>query len=137
MVPVNTRGIDMQPLDIEIVQPDRQFTVFMDDVEVEGDALVGADGAGASVMFNALTPERLLVAAMGRGLGEYALGKAVAYASERAPFGRPIGAYQGVQHRLARAKAHLEAARAVIYGACEGFDRGEPAGAVCSMAKQP
>ena len=135
MVPVQTRGIDMQPLDIEIVQPDRQFTVFMDEVEVEDGALVGADGAGASVMFDALNTERLLVAAMALGLGEYALGKAVAYARERAPFGRPIGAYQGIQHRLARAKAHLEAARAVIYGACEGFDRSEPVGPACSMAK--
>jgi acyl-CoA dehydrogenase len=135
MVPVKARGIDMQPLDIEIIQPDRQFTVFMDEVEVEDGALVGGDGAGASVMFDALNTERLLVAAMALGLGEYALGKAVAYARERAPFGRPIGAYQGIQHRLARAKAHLEAARAVLYGASEGFDRGEPVGPACSMAK--
>ncbi len=88
----------------------------MDEVEVDDDALVGPDGAGASVMFDALNTERLLVAAMALGLGEYALGKAVAYARERAPFGRPIGAYQGVQHRLARAKAHLEAARGAESG---------------------
>jgi acyl-CoA dehydrogenase len=135
MVPLTARGIQMQPLDIEILQPDRQFTVFMDEVEVEEDGLVGADGTGASVMFDALNTERLLVAAMALGLGEYALGKGVAYARERSPFGRPIGAYQGVQHRLARAKAHIEAARAVIYGAAEGFDRGEPVGPACSMAK--
>lgn len=135
MVPIGARGVHLQPLDIEIVQPDRQFTVFMDEVEVEDDALVGRDGAGASVMFDALNTERLLVAAMALGLGEYALGKAVAYARERAPFGRPIGAYQGIQHRLARAKAHLEAARAVMYGAAEAFDHGEPAGPACSMAK--
>lgn len=135
MVPLKARGIQVQPLEIEIVQPDRQFSVFLDDVEIENDALVGPDGAGTSVMFDALNTERLLVAAMAMGLGEYALGKAVAYARERAPFGRPIGAYQGVQHRLARAKAHLEAARAVIYNAAEGFDRGEPVGPACSMAK--
>jgi acyl-CoA dehydrogenase len=135
MVPLEARGIHLQPLDIEIVQPDRQFTVFMDEVEVDDGALVGRDGAGASVMFDALNTERLLVATMALGLGEYALGKGVAYARERSPFGRPIGAYQGVQHRLARAKAHLEAARAVIYGAAEGFDRGEQVGPACSMAK--
>lgn len=135
MVPRDARGVHLQPLDIEILQPDRQFTVFMDEVEVDDDALVGSDGLGASVMFDALNTERLLVAAMALGLGEYALGKAVAYARERSPFGRPIGAYQGVQHRLARAKAHLEAARAVIYAASTGFDRGEPVGPACSMAK--
>jgi alkylation response protein AidB-like acyl-CoA dehydrogenase len=135
MVPLKARGIQLQPLDIEIIQPDRQFTVFMDDVEVDDDALVGRDGAGASVMFDALNTERLLVATMAMGLGEYALGKAVAYARERSPFGRPIGAYQGVQHRLARAKAHLEAARSVIYGAAEAFDRGDSVGPACSMAK--
>jgi acyl-CoA dehydrogenase len=135
MVPVRARGVELQPLDIEIVQPDRQFMVFMDDVEVGADALVGTDGAGALVMFDALNSERLLVAAMALGLGEYALGKAVAYARERAPFGRPIGAYQAIQHRLARAKAHLEAARAVMYGAAKAFDRGEPAGPACNMAK--
>jgi acyl-CoA dehydrogenase len=135
MVPLEAHGIQLQPLNIEILQPDRQFTVFMDDVELDADALVGRDGGGAPVMFDALNTERLLVATMALGLGEYALGKAVAYARERSPFGRPIGAYQGVQHRLARAKAHLEAARSVIYGAAEGFDRGESVGPTCSMAK--
>jgi acyl-CoA dehydrogenase len=135
MVPLKARGIQLQPLAIEIVQPDRQFTVFMDDVEIDDDALVGRDGQGTSVMFDALNTERLLVATMALGLGEYALDKAVAYARERSPFGRPIGAYQGVQHRLARAKAHLEAARSVIHGAAEAFDRGDAAGPACSMAK--
>lgn len=62
-------------------------------------------------LFDALNPERLLVAGMAVGVGDYALQKAVAYAKERAPFDKPIGSYQALQHPLAYAKTHLEAAR--------------------------
>jgi len=135
MVPLGGRGVECHPLSIEIIQPDSQFSVFLDEVVVGPETLVGPEGGGAKAMFDALDSERLLVAAMAIGLGEYALGKAVAYARERAPFGKPIGSYQGVQHRLARAKAHLEAAYRVTVEAAEGYDQGASVKDLCGMAK--
>lgn len=92
-------------------------------------------GEGINYMFDALNPERLLVAAMALGIGDYALRRAVEYTKVRAPFGKPIGAYQGLQHPMARAKAHLEAARAVMYQAAADFDAGGNAGAGSNIAK--
>lgn len=135
MVPLDAPGVELQKLNIEIVQPDSQFAVFMDGVQLDRDTLIGEEGQGARAMFDALNSERVLVAALGVGLGDFALAKAVAYARERAPFGTPIGAYQGLQHRLARAKAHVDAARLAVYDAAEAFDRGEAAGPRCTTAK--
>lgn len=135
MVPLDAGGVELQALDVEILQPDTQFTVHLDDVELDPGSLIGTEGGGAGAMFDALNAERILAAAMSIGLGDYAVAKAAEYARVRAPFGRPIGAYQAVQHRLARAKAHLEAARSAMYDAAGAYDRGEPAGPRCTMAK--
>jgi alkylation response protein AidB-like acyl-CoA dehydrogenase len=59
----------------------------------------------------------------------------VAYAKQRAPFGTPIGGYQAVQHPLALAHAHLEAARLLIYAAASEYDEGLEAGPHANMAK--
>lgn len=135
MVPLRARGVTLQKLDVGILQPESQFMVFLDDVSVPADALVGAAGRGEKPMFDALDSERLLVAAMAVGLGEYALQRGVDYARARAPFGRPIGSYQAIQHRFARAKAHLEAAARLMFDAAERFDQRERVQNLCAMAK--
>jgi alkylation response protein AidB-like acyl-CoA dehydrogenase len=115
--------------------PDRQFTVFFDDVEIGEDRLVGEAGEGFRYLFDALNPERVVAAAWGIGLGDFALEKAVGYARERAPFGTPIGSYQALQHPLAQAKADLDAARLAMYTACRVFDAGGNAGYLANAAK--
>lgn len=77
----------------------------------------------------------MIVAALSIGLGDYALAKAVAYAKERAPFDAPIGSYQSLQHPMAYAKAHLEAARLMLHHACRIYDQGGEAGPAANMAK--
>lgn len=128
-------NIKLQALNIQSEAPEKQFLVFFDDVRVPADNLVGEEGRGLAGMFDSLNSERLLVAAMSVGTGDYALKKAVDYANTRAPFGRPIGSYQALQHRMALAKAELEAARLMMYAAAAAFDRGETAGAQANMAK--
>jgi acyl-CoA dehydrogenase len=135
VVDVDAPGLSHQPLDIEIVMPDRQFAVFFDDVELDADRLIGEDGEGFRYLFDALNPERMLAAAWAIGLGDYALGKAVAYARERAPFGAPIGSYQALQHPLAEARARLDAARLMMFTACRVFDAGGDAGYLSNAAK--
>jgi hypothetical protein len=122
-------------MDIDWYAPERQFEVFLSDVEVPASALIGAEGRGFRYLFDSLNGERILIAAWAAGLGRYALAKATAYAKERSPFGSPIGGYQAVQHPLARAYAHVEAARLVIYAAAAEYDSGVEAGPKANIAK--
>ncbi len=127
-------GIEFRRLNIDVLG-ESQYQVFFKDVQIPRDALIGEEGKGMKYLFDGLNTERLVLASMAVGLGNRALDKAVAYARERAPFGTPIGSYQGLQHPLARAKAHLEAARLVMKEAAATFDRGEDAGPLANMAK--
>ncbi|MAA73334.1 MAG: acyl-CoA dehydrogenase [Salinisphaeraceae bacterium] len=135
VVDTNAPGVELQPLNIEVGWPEKQYLVFFDEVQLAPDRLVGDPGQGLAGMFEALNSERLLVCAMSVGLGNYALKKAVAYANDRKPFGQPIGSYQALQHRLALAKAELEAARLMMFQAAATFDEGGNAGAHANMAK--
>jgi alkylation response protein AidB-like acyl-CoA dehydrogenase len=128
-------GVELVRMDIDWYAPERQFEIFLSDVEVPASALIGEAGRGFEYLFDSLNGERILIAAWAAGLGRYALGKAVAYAKQRAPFGTPIGGYQAVQHPLALAHAHLEAARLLIYAAASEYDAGLEAGPHAHMAK--
>jgi acyl-CoA dehydrogenase len=132
---MKTPGITLRQLNIQVETAERQYMVFFDNVQLPADAVIGEPGKGAKLMFEGLNSERLLAAGAALGLGDYALAKAVAYAKDRKPFGKPIGSYQALQHRMALAKAELEAARLMTYDAADRFDSGEDAGAHANMAK--
>jgi len=135
VVDVRSPGIELQPLDIGILMPDRQYSVFFTDVRVPADRLIGVEGEGVRLLFDALNCERLLASAWAIGVGDYALAKAVAYVRDRAPFGKPIGAYQAVQHPLAMAKVKLDSARLLMYTASRSFDAGVQGGYLANAAK--
>ncbi len=135
MVDRHTAGVGLTPMKIDLHSPERQFFLHLDDVHVPVENLVGVQDDGMRTLFDALNPERLLVSAWAIGLGQHALQRGVDYVRERSPFGTPIGSYQAVQHPLARANAHLAAARVMLYAACEAFDNGEDPGANANMAK--
>lgn len=135
VLPRDTPGVSLKAMNIDWQAPERQFSVWFDEVVLPVQALIGAPGRGLSGMFDSLNAERVVIAAWTLGLGSRALAKAVEYASVRAPFGKPIGSYQAVSHPLARAAAHLEAARVMTYRAAEKFDSGTPAGDDANIAK--
>lgn len=135
VLPRDTPGVTMTALNIDWKAPERQFSVWFDNVALSADALIGVEGRGLASMFDSLNAERVVIAAWTLGLGFRALEKAVAYAQERAPWGLPIGSYQAVSHPLAKAKAQLEAAKAMNQRAAERFDRGEEAGDDANIAK--
>jgi alkylation response protein AidB-like acyl-CoA dehydrogenase len=135
VLPRVTPGVTMTPLNIDWKAPERQFSVWFDDVVLPADSLVGQEGAGMAAVFDSMNAERVVISAWTLGLGDYVLGKAVGYAKERAPWGKPIGSYQAVAHPLAKAKAGLEAARVMTYRAAAAFDRGEAAGTDANIAK--
>jgi len=109
--------------------------VFLDDVRVPRDMVVGEVDRGFAVLWDVLNPERILAAAGGVGGAEAALDVASAYAREREVFGRPIGANQGIQFPLAQLKAKTELARLMTYKAAWLFDRGRPCGNETNVAK--
>lgn len=109
--------------------------VFIDDLHVPAEALVGEEGQGFRYLLEGLNPERVLIAAEAVGLGRAALRKATAYAKERVVFGRPIGQNQGVAHPLARSWAELEAANLMAFKAAALYDAGRECGAEANAAK--
>ncbi|RSN68678.1 MULTISPECIES: acyl-CoA dehydrogenase family protein [Actinomadura] len=109
--------------------------VFLDDVRVPADRVLGEPDQGFAVLWDILNPERILAAAGGVGSGELVLRIACDYARDRAPFGRPIGANQGIAFPLARIKAQVELARLMTYKAAWLWDRGRPCGSEANIAK--
>jgi alkylation response protein AidB-like acyl-CoA dehydrogenase len=135
VVPVDSPGLTYQQIDTSIVSPDRQFTVFLDDVQVGEDALIGVAGNGLRQVFDGLNPERILVGALCGGIGRYAIGKATDYAKQRRVWATPIGAHQGIAHPLAEAHIAVELSRMATARSAELFDAGEPAGEEANIAK--
>jgi acyl-CoA dehydrogenase len=109
--------------------------VFIDDLHVPAEDLVGEEGRGFYYLLEGLNPERVLIGAEAVGLGRAALARAAGYAKERVVFGRPIGQNQGVAHPLARAWAELEAANLMAFKAAALFDAGRDCGAEANAAK--
>jgi acyl-CoA dehydrogenase len=109
--------------------------IFFDGVEVPAEALVGEEGKGFRYILDGMNAERILIAAECIGDGRWFVEKAVAYASQRVVFDRPIGANQGVQFPIARAHAAIEAADLVRYQAAWLFEQGLPSGAAANSAK--
>lgn len=109
--------------------------VFIDDLHVPTEDLVGEEGRGFYYLLEGLNPERVLIGAEAVGLGRAALARASGYAKERVVFGRPIGQNQGVAHPLARAWAELEAANLMAFKAAALHDAGRDCGAEANAAK--
>jgi acyl-CoA dehydrogenase len=109
--------------------------LFFDSVEIPADSLIGEEGRGFHYIIDGMNAERILVASDSLGDGRWFVDKAVAYASQRAVFGRPIGANQGVQFPIAKAHMAVEAAELMRNKAAALFDGGQPCGAEANMAK--
>jgi alkylation response protein AidB-like acyl-CoA dehydrogenase len=122
-------------LPVDVMLPDRQFTLHFDQVRVGPGALIGGEGEGFRLVFHGLNPERIMSAALGVGVARHVLGAAARYASERQVWQTPIGAHQGVAHPLAKAKIETELAALMTRQAAWQHDRRLPAGESSNMAK--
>jgi acyl-CoA dehydrogenase len=110
-------------------------TLFIEDLEVPRQALIGEEGGGFKILLSGLNPERILFAVEAIGLGRAAIRRAAQYAKERVVFGRPIGQNQGIQHPLAKAWAELEAANLMAFKAAALYDAGKECGAEANASK--
>jgi len=136
-VPTDTPGFSYQPLEMDIVMPEKQYLLFLDDVRLPATALIGEESAALQQLFAGLNPERIMASAMAVGSARYALDRAVSYAKERVVWSAPIGAHQGLAHPLAQVKIELELARLMLQKAAALYDAGDDmaAGEAANMAK--
>jgi alkylation response protein AidB-like acyl-CoA dehydrogenase len=135
VVPPDAPGLARQVIPMEIVAPEKQFVLFLDNVWVGEENLVGQEGDGLRQIFFGLNPERVTSAAMACGVGRYALDRAADYGRSRSVWGVPIGSHQGIAHPLARAKVEVELARLAMAKAAFEYDAGLEAGESANMAK--
>ncbi|SDJ16403.1 hypothetical protein SAMN05192558_110266 [Actinokineospora alba] len=137
VVPTDAAGFEFTKIPMDIVSPDYQFSLFLDDVRLPGDALIGSEDAALMQLFAGLNPERIMASAFAVGMGRFALEKAVEYAKTRTVWKEPIGAHQAVAHPLAQAKIELELAKLMMQKAAALYDGGDDmaAGEAANMAK--
>ncbi|MFA5702971.1 MAG: acyl-CoA dehydrogenase family protein [Advenella sp.] len=109
--------------------------LFFDGLAIPEEDRVGEEGRGFEYILHGLNPERILIASEAVGLGQVALQKATQYAKERVVFGRAIGTNQGIQHPLAQAWMHLEAADLMVSKAASLYDSNKPCGEFANTAK--
>jgi acyl-CoA dehydrogenase len=109
--------------------------VFIENLEVSADDLIGEEGKGFKYILDGLNAERALIAAECIGDGYWFIEKATRYAKDRVVFDRPIGQNQGVQFPIAECYVEVEAANLMRWKACHLFDQQKPCGTEANMAK--
>jgi alkylation response protein AidB-like acyl-CoA dehydrogenase len=109
--------------------------LFIDNLEVADNEVVGEVGKGFYHLLDGLNPERIVVAMEQLGLGRAALEMATKYANERVVFDRPIGKNQAVAHPLADSWIRLEAAELMAMKAAALFDAHQPCAREANAAK--
>jgi alkylation response protein AidB-like acyl-CoA dehydrogenase len=130
MVPTDAEGLTANEIDMGLVIPEKQFTLFFDDLLLPNDALVGDEDAAISQLFAGLIPERIMGASMALGSARIAMEKAVEYAKDRKVFkDTPIGAHQAIAHPLAEIHMEIEMARLVTQKAAALLAAGDHMGA--------
>ncbi len=98
------------------------YELFLNDVEVPAENLLGEEGRGFEYLLHVLNPERILIASECLGDARWFIDRSAEYAKERVVFGRPIGANQGVQFPIAQAYAELVAADLVRWEAVRRYE---------------
>jgi alkylation response protein AidB-like acyl-CoA dehydrogenase len=138
VVPTDSPGFSKTRIEMDVVAPDDQFQLFLDDVRLPAEALVGQEDAGIDQLFAGLNPERIMASAYALGMARYALAKGTAYARERTVWrDKAIGSHQGIAHPLAQVHIEIELARLMMQKAAMLYDSGNLmlAGEAANMAK--
>ena len=128
-------GVSVTPLDKLGLRPYHTNVVFLRDVELPDDALLGDVDGAWQYLVRSLNRERIAAAAMCVGTAQAALDVAVAYAKERRQFGVPIGSFQAIKGKLANMHVRVDLARMLTHRAAWLEAQGESSTRAASMAK--
>ena len=133
LVETKSKGLEVKPIRNMVNHETNQ--VFIDNLEVPAENLIGEEGKGFRYILDGLNAERILIAAECIGDGYWFTEKAAKYASERVVFDRPIGQNQGIQFPIAESYMEIEAANLMRYKAASLYDQKKKCGAEANMAK--
>ncbi|MER6321659.1 acyl-CoA dehydrogenase family protein [Streptomyces coelicoflavus] len=97
--------------------------VYLDNVRIPADRMIGAEGTGFATAMQTLDHTRITIAAQALGIAQGALDYAKGYVKERKQFGKPIADFQGIQFMLADMAMKIEAARQLTYAAAAKSQR--------------
>ncbi len=112
------------------------YEMFFDDVRIPADRLFGGEeGKGFALLRNILNDIRVHTAALGLGIAQAAYEESVEYAQQRVAYGRPIIKWQAIQHKLAKMRVDIDAARLMIYYAAWRMDQGLPVNVEAATCK--
>ena len=133
LVDTKSKGLDVRP--IRNMVNHETNSVFIDNLEIPAENLIGEEGKGFRYILDGLNAERILIAAECVGDGYWFVDRACAYSKERVVFDRPIAQNQGIQFPIAEAYMEIEAANLMRYKAAALFDSRKSCGAEANMAK--
>ena len=135
LVDNHTPGVEMRKLDMLGRRCVGTYEVFLNDVRVPADRLVGGENKGWDVVLSGLQVERVTAAATACGGAQAVVDLALQYAKDRKQFGRPIGTFQAIAHMLADMQTEVEAARTLMWRAAWMVATGQNALREITMAK--
>jgi len=119
-VPRETAGLEMRPID---TMGGREVNdLYFTDCELPADALIGVEGQGWTQLMAGLNHERLILAAQALGLARRAFADQLKFVSEREQFGRPVGSFQVLKHRIADLATEIECASLLVYDVARKVD---------------
>jgi len=119
-VPTDADGIEIRG--IQTMGGKEVNDVFLTDCHVDADRVLGQDGGGWMQLMAGLNVERLILAATALGIAQRAFDDALDYIKERKQFGRPIGSFQTLKHRIADLATELECTRLLVYDVARKVD---------------
>jgi butyryl-CoA dehydrogenase len=135
LIPNNTKGLVINKLPTLSRHATGTTEIFLDEVRVPGDALLGQEGQGWKIITEHLELERCSVAAAYVGNAQQAVTAAVKYAHERVQFKQAIWDFQVIRHMLADCQTQVDAARLLAYRAAAMAAAHVPCSREVSMAK--
>ena len=135
VLPTDTPGLEIRGID---TMGGREVNdLYLTDVRLPADAVVGTEGQGWRQLMAGLNLERMILAGLMLGLARRAFDDTVAYIRERTQFGRPVGTFQALRHRVADNATELECTRLLVHDVARTIDAnpGTPFPREASMAK--
>ena len=136
IVPTDTKGVKISSnYDKMGVRGSDTAEVVLEDVRVPKENLLGDPDAGFKQFLSTLDGGRISIGALGVGIAQAALDKALAYAKERKQFGKPISSFQAIQFKLADMAMEVELARNMVLKAAWLKDNGKPYSKEAAFAK--
>ncbi|WP_339105396.1 acyl-CoA dehydrogenase family protein [Haloterrigena salinisoli] len=135
VVDMDDPNIDVSPIPKHAINYSNSCEVFLEDVRVPAENLLGDEDDGWWVLVDMLNPERIGFAAAATGIGKLAADAAIEYANDREIFGAPIGTHQAVSFPITEAYAKMETAALMREKAAWLYDQGEDCGYETNVAK--